>query len=122
MSASLHDQTDALGDTDRIRRAQDVRRFARVAAAAVVALALGAYALAWFLYTREQAPSALIVAVFGYFLLRSLRPIAWRLSHARFARQPGHVAVLAELAPEDLLGSRSGWWRRLLAAARSARR
>ena len=76
----------------------ELRHFARIVGYGVIVLALLAYALAAFLWSLGQTPSAVVVAVFGYVLLRSRRTIAHSLTVRRHASRPQYAAALAQFS------------------------
>lgn len=85
---------------------EKLRRFTQIVRVGVIALALCAYALAAFLWMREQPASALIVAIFGYVVLRSRRAVVLSLTSRRYASRPEFAAALSEFEEDNETPSR----------------
>ena len=88
-------------------QAADGQRRARLV---VLAAALGCYAFAWMTYTRGQVLAAIVIAVFGYLLLRSRAEIGARLARLsrRAPRRAGTDCAAQQAPPPAAREKRSG--------------
>ena len=76
---------------------QGIVRYSRRVKYSLIALAVAAYAFAYYTWTLGQAPAALVVAVFGYLVLRSRAKLCYELSCRHFRGQPARMQLLLKL-------------------------
>ncbi len=82
----------------------DVFRRVRLMGRALLALALASYALAYYVWVLGQTPGALVIAAFGYLVLRSRARLAATLTWRMLARRPAYAPLLAKLDETVLAG------------------
>jgi len=69
---------------------------------ALIGLALCAYAGAYFVWTLGHALGAVVVALFGYLVLRSRAKLAYEMAWRRFRDRPDVASLLAEVDADTL--------------------
>ncbi|MDH3713473.1 MAG: hypothetical protein OET44_06450 [Gammaproteobacteria bacterium] len=92
---------------------QGIVRYARRVKYSLLVLALAAYALAYYTWTLGQTPAAVVVAVFGYVVLRSRAKLCYELTCRHFRRQPAAMQLLVMLDADSLAQGESVVRRRL---------
>jgi len=92
---------------------QGIARHARRVKTALVVLAFVAYGFAYYTWTLGQTPGAVVVAVFGYLVLRSRAKLCYELTWRHFRRQPAALVLLEKLDADSLARGESAMRRRL---------
>ncbi len=99
-------------------RDEDLRRiarFARGARYALIGLTLAAYGFAYYLWTAGQSMAGLVVALFGYTVLRSRVNLCYGLTVRYYRRRSGLQRLLAELDANSVAQGESAMRERLQA-------
>ncbi len=92
---------------------QAVARHARRVKTALIMLALITYGIAYYTWTLGQSLGAVVVAVFGYLVLRSRAKLSYELTWRHFRRHPAVLRLLQALDADSLAQGESAMRRRL---------
>jgi hypothetical protein len=92
---------------------EGIARYVRRVRYSLIALAVIAYAFAYYTWTLGQTPAAVVVAVFGYLVLRSRAKLCYELTCRHFRRQPAATQLLLMLDADSLARGEPAMRRRL---------